>query len=302
MRVFLTGATGYLGFAVAKALRQAGHQVAALVRNEGKARQVAAHEIEPVIGTLQNPASYRAAAANATVAIHAAVDYQADVFAVDRIAVETLIAARPGRLIYTSGIWVYGQTGPTVVDERAPVNPPERVGLRPEMERLALDAPSVPAIVFRPGCVFGGAGGMFGMWFEPLARGEPPTIVGDGTNHWPLVHVEDLARAYVLAAESDLGGEILNLADRSRESVTAMVRAASRAAGFDRAPRYQPVAEAARTLGTFAECLTLDQHLDSTRAERLLGWRPRFQGFAGQAELYYRAWLARRTRGAPGSD
>lgn len=293
MRVLITGATGYIGFAVAQAMRRAGHQVVALVRSETKARQVAEHEIESLIGTIQDPASYQREAANAGVAIHVAADYGADTFAYDRIALETLLAAKPGRLIYTSGIWVYGQTGRRAVDERSPVTPPERVRPRPHMEAMALGSPSVPGIVLRPGCVYGGAGGMFGMWFEPLSRGEPPTIVGDGTNRWPLVHVEDLARAYVLAAESNCGGEIFNVTDRSRETVAGMVAAACEAAGFAGEVRYQPVVEAARTLGTFAECLALDQHVDSSKAGRLLGWQPRHGGFSDQAEAYYRAWRAR---------
>lgn len=293
MRIFITGATGYIGFAVAQALRRAGHQVTALVRSEAKARLVAAHEIEPVIGTIQDPASYRAAAANAAVAIHAAVDYEADVFAYDRIAVEALQAARPGRLIYTSGLWVYGNTGRTAADERSALAPPARVRLRPAMEQLALGSTSVPGIVLRPGCVYGGAGGMFSMWFEPLARGEAPVIVGDGANRWGLVHLEDLARAYVLAAESSYGGEIFNVTDRSRETVTEMVTAACGAAGFRGAPRYQSVAVAAGELGSFAECLALDQHIDSSKAARLLGWQPRHGGFSDQAAAYYRAWRAR---------
>jgi hypothetical protein len=71
-----------------------------------------------------------------------------------------------------------------------------------------------------------------------------------------------------------------------------MVVAAAEAAGCPGAPRYLPVAEAAKTMGTFAECLTLDQHVDSSKAVRLLGWQPRHGGFADQAAVFYQAWRA----------
>jgi uncharacterized protein YbjT (DUF2867 family) len=57
MRVFVTGATGYVGFSVATALRRAGHRVWGLARSEAKARRLAQHEIEPVVGDLADPGS-----------------------------------------------------------------------------------------------------------------------------------------------------------------------------------------------------------------------------------------------------
>jgi nucleoside-diphosphate-sugar epimerase len=106
------------------------------------------------------------------------------------------------------------------------------------------------------------------------------------------VHVDDLADAYVRAAESGLQREIFNVADRSRETVTAMVTAAAQAAEFQGALRYLTVAEAAKTMGNFAECLTLDQHLDTGKAGRLLNWQPRHNGFSDQARIYFEAWMA----------
>ena len=296
MRILVTGATGYLGFRIATALRRAGHHVIGLTRSPARSRRLWSNEIEPVIGAIERPESYRAIAAGCAVAVHAAVDCEADVFAIDRLAVETLLAAGPDLLVYTSGLWIYGATGRTAVDERSPIAPVARVRRRPEMEQLALSgAGGVRGVVFRPGCAYGGEGGMFGAWFEPLARGEAPTIVGDGVNHWPLIHVDDLADAYVKAVESRFAREIFNLNDGSRETVTEMVTAACAAAGFRGAIRYQPMAEAAETLGTFAECIVLDQHLDSSKATRLLGWQPRMKGFADQASVYYEAWKAART-------
>lgn len=292
MRIFVTGATGYIGFSAAAALRRAGHYVIGLARTEAKARRLWANEIEPVIGSMEDPESYRAAAASCAIAIHAAVDYGGDTFGLDRKTVAALQATNPERLIYTSGVWVYGDTGRRAADESTAVNPPVRVVQRLDSERLLLDSTAVPGVVLRPGCVYGREGGMFGDWFAPLSERRAPTIVGDGTNRWALVNVDDLAQAYVLAAESSIRGEVLNVTDRSRETVTEMVAAASAAAGYRGAPSYLPRSEAAKTMGTFAECLTLDQQIDSSKAVRLLGWQPRHGGFSDQATIYYEAWRA----------
>lgn len=291
MRVFVTGATGYIGFHVAAALRRAGHRVLGLARTEAKARRLWAHEIEPVIGSMEIPDSYRGAASSCSVAVHAAVDYAGDAFGLDRRTVEILQLTRLEKLIYTSGVWVYGNTGRRAADESTAVAPPVRVLQRLDSERLALESP-VPAVVLRPGCVYGREGGMFGDWFLPISKGEAPTIVGDGANRWSLINVDDLAAGYLLAVESSLRGEVLNLTDRSRETVTEMVVAAADAAGYRGTPRYLPAVEAAKTMGTFAECLTLDQHVDSSKAVRLLGWQPRHGGFADQAAVFYQAWRA----------
>lgn len=298
MRIFLTGATGYIGWHVANALRRAGHRVLGLVRNPNQTDRLWAREIEPVVGSMDDPSSYRDRLADCGAVVHAAVDYTGDTFGLDQRTVETILAARPARFVYTSGVWVYGNTGREAVDESSPTNPPVRVARRLDSERLALSTP-VPTLVLRPGCVYGQEGGMFADWMAPIAGGESPTIIGDGRNRWTLVNVDDLAAAYVRAVESPVSGEIVNLTDRSRATVAEMVEAIAQAAGFRGAIRYQSVADPRQTLGSYAECLALDQHVDSSKAVRLLGWQPRHGGFADQAALYYAAWRARNSSSSP---
>ena len=294
----MTGATGYVGRPIAAAFRRAGHEVLGLARDPAKARSLAGEEIRPVVGNLEDPGRFAQAAATCEILVHAAADPGPAAFDLDRQTVEALLSAarREGKgrvLLYTSGTWVYGDTGGRAVDETAPVNPPGYAVLRPRTERLVLEAGNVRGIVMRPGCVYGRRGSLTSMWFDGVGRGAIE-VVGDGKARWAMVHQDDLADAYVRAAESGAAGEIFNLADGSAESQADMARAAGRAAGYSREIRRVPVPDAVRRLGAWAECLAYDQRLDAGKAERILGWKPRHSGFLPAAETYYQSWKAAR--------
>jgi nucleoside-diphosphate-sugar epimerase len=296
MKVFITGATGYIGFNVSMAYRRAGHEVWGLTRSEEKARLLARHEIRPVMGSMQQPGSWEAAAQNCSVLIHAAVDYQTDPFALDKQTVEFLLSlsgkgSRPKTLIYTSGVWVYGSTPGMLVDETTPLNPPKMVARRPATEQLVLNAGGMRGLVIRPGCVYGHQGGLTGMWFA-AANANELTAVGDGSNRWTMVHADDLADAYLRAGESGLSGEVFNITDRSRWSVGEMLAAVARVTGYAGKIKFIPVAEAAKSMGDFAECLALDQHVDARKAVRLLGWQPKHGGFVDDIAAYFMSWKA----------
>lgn len=296
MKILVVGASGFVGYAVAAALARAGHEVHGLVRRPEAASLLRKTEIRPVTGNLQEPASFTDAAAQCSVIIYAAADYQADTLAVDRAAIEALlgVAARgpqPKTFVYTSGVWVHGDTGEGMVDETTPLAPPSAVQVRPAIERLVLEHPQVHGLVIRPGDVYGGRGGLTGMWFEGAEKGEL-RVIGDGRNRWPLVHVEDLADAYVRLVESGLSREVFNITDRSRATLNEIAEAVVRVTGGKAKVMHMPLAEATKQMGAFAECLALNQHVDSRKAVRLLGWQPRHGGFVDGARTFYQAWKA----------
>ncbi len=297
MKVFVTGASGYIGFNAASALRRAGHEVWGLVRNKEKASVLSRNEIHPVIGDMQDPKSYQAVAEMCFVLVHAAADLQADTFALDKKTVETLIACgrrgpRPKTIIYTSGVWVYGDTRGQLVDETMSLTSAKLVASRPGIEQMVLSSPDVRGLVIRPGCVYGRQGGLTGMWFAGALKEKALRVVGDGNNRWAMVHVDDLSDGFLRVAECGLAGEVFNLTDRSRSPVREMVEAVARATGYSGNIQFLPVAEAAKNMGDFAECLALDQHVDSRKAVRLLGWQPKHGGFADGAETYFESWKA----------
>lgn len=299
MRVFITGATGYIGFNVAKAFRRTGHEVWGLTRSTEKAGILARNEIHPVLGSMQQPDSLKTIVADSDVIVHAAIDYQADSAALDAATVQVLLdaarqAPQPKTLIYTSGVWVYGSTNGRPADEQTPPAPARAVAWRPEVESAVLNAGGIRGLVIRPGVVYGQGGGLTGLWFDGASNGDLLRVVGDGYNHWAMVHVDDLARGYVQAAESGLAGEAFNLVDPSRATVMEMASAAARAAGYTRQLEFIPVDAAARDMGDLAEALALDQVVDAGKAARLLGWQPNHNGFAAEVDTYFKAWQAAR--------
>jgi nucleoside-diphosphate-sugar epimerase len=299
MRIFVTGASGMIGFAVASAFARAGHHVRGLVRSPAKTRALAAAEIEPVPGTMEEPQSWASVAQDCQVLVHCAAEHSPRRMDLDRRTIETLVAAArraalPRKLVYTSGVWIYGDTRGAVVDENSGLHPPHMVAGRIEHEQLVLDASSgaLSTLVLRPGCVYGGRGSLTASWFDSAVRNGAARFVGDGRAHWAMVHVDDLADAYLCAAESAYAREVFNVADHSRATVLDCALAASAAAGTVDAIESISVAQAAQKLGGLAECLVLDQRVDSGKAQRMLGWRPRHAGFVEGAARYFAAWRA----------
>jgi nucleoside-diphosphate-sugar epimerase len=296
MKVFVTGATGYIGLAVAEALRRRGHAVSGLARTAAKAHVLSAREIEPVPGDMRAPASYADAARSADALVHCAAEYSADYEALDRTTVDFLLkTAAEGQtkrpVLYTSGVWLYGSDS-AVVDESAAASRAALAPWRAGHEKKVLAA---GGLVIRPGCVYGRAGGLTGFWFAgALERGAAP-MAGDGANHWATIHVDDCAQLYALALESGLRGELFNATDSSRATVREMAAAASRAAGKDGKVAALDDAESAKAFGAgMVAGLKSDQKIDSSKARRAFRWEPCFPSFAEDAPRYFAAWAANR--------
>jgi nucleoside-diphosphate-sugar epimerase len=279
MNIFLTGATGYLGGAIAGALAAAGHRVTGLARSADGARRLQAARVCPHRGSLQDSDSL-AAAAHADAVIHTAPDAAAGApDQVDIQATSSLLRALAGSgkaLAYTSGLTVLGDTGGMVADESTPPNPIPFSAWRPALERtvLAAAADAVRSMVIRPAWTYGHGSGPVRLLVEDARPDGIARPVGNGRNHWPVVHIDDLARLYALAIEQAPGGTLLHAVGTPAVPVVDMAAADSRAAGGEGRVQPQPLAQARRQMGPRADALALDQHVRAGRAQRLLGWVP----------------------------
>jgi nucleoside-diphosphate-sugar epimerase len=288
MRIFLTGATGYIGSAVLDALLRGGHQVTALVRDREKAERVAMRSVQPVIGDLSKPKSYAAAADACDGIVHTAFEYSKRGQSVDFDAIETLLGVARRRsaaghkpfFIYTSGVWVLGKTTKPA-EEDAPVNPASLVAWRPQHEQAVLDGGadgSVRTAVIRPGIVYGGSRGIIGDMLKDAANGLV-RVIGTGKNHWPCVYDRDLADLYLRVATNPTASGIFHANDETDERVNEIAEALANHAKTPADIRHVPLEEARAKMGDYADALALDQKVRSPRA-RAIGWTPSLHSVA----------------------
>jgi nucleoside-diphosphate-sugar epimerase len=301
MRIFITGVCGYLGQAVAQAFRDKGHTVYGLVRSEEKATQLSLAEIRPIMGDMNNPDSYRKTLEEVDVAVHCALDSSEKMEELDAKTIDTILdvfskSATEKTFIYTSGIWVYGSTGGNVADETFPLNPIELAKWRPAHENKVINANSdhLHTIILRPASIYGGKRGFLGLmniFFESLHDGAV-TIIGDGANYRPLIHIVDLAHAYVSAVEKKIKGVILNVVDDSCVTVKDIALAIAKSAGVPDQLHSVSVEEYKKQLGPIVDGLALDQKVSNAKIKELLQWKIHHFPFIEEVDLYFNAWKA----------
>ena len=280
MEVFLTGATGYIGSAVAEALQKAGHKVTGLARTPEKAKQLESRGVRAVLGDLRQPETVAAPARAADGVIHTANTNDANAAQADAAVVRAMLKALEGSgkpFVYTSGVWVLGSTGEKVADEQTPVNPTPLVAHRPaiEQEVLGYKDRGVRTSVIRPALVYGRGGSIPRMYAQAARETGTVRYVGDGENRWPFVDVDDLAQLYVLALKKAPPGSLYNAAQGPSYRVREVAEAASIGAGAKGKTQAWPLEEARKTMHAFADALALDQQISSQKAKKELGWSPR---------------------------
>lgn len=272
MSILLTGGAGYIGSAVLERLVAAGHEVSALVRSPEKAAIVEAAGATPIIGAADDAEIVAAAAAAASGVIHLASSP-----AVDSVFVPAVLAAlagRDARFVHTGGIWIYGSGAD--ITEGSPFQPLPISGWRADGQALVNAAPNTAIVA--PAVVYGQGSGIVRSLIEaPRGSGVAPTVplVGDGTQHWTTVHLDDIADLYVLAYENRSAHGVYIGASGVNPTVQDLGDAI--ASAWDVAGGTAPeTADASRErLGAdFADALLLDQQATGSRARTELGWRP----------------------------
>ena len=297
-RIFVTGACGYIGNAIAARLARKGHKVYGLTRSREHARALEASGIHPVLGDLAGEQDWLGVLQNCDGAVHTAFDGENGAADVDHAALEALRLAsldgRVRRVLYTSGTWVHGHGDAGTADERTPLAPLAVVQWRAAHEEIALDlaAHDVDVVILRPGMAYGEHRGLLGGWFAEAHDVHTVTYPGDGSQHWSLVHRDDLAEGYALAHEHGNAGERYLLADESRFTVKELAEAVAEATGSRAIP--WPAEELVKAMGGYGEALLNDLTVSSAKARRELGWVPRHTSFVAEARDLWREWQAGR--------
>lgn len=283
MKIFITGARGYIGGSVAARLVAAGHSVRGLIRNPSHAEELRSFGIAPVIGTLDDSALLVAEAAGADAVVNAANSDH-------RGAVEAILAVLAGSgkpFVHTSGSSIVsdealGEPSDKVFTEKTTITPvPDRAA------RIAIDtlireaAPGIRSVVLCNAMIYGEAVGpqsrsvQLAALVDQARESGVARHIGRGLNRWSNVHIADVADLYLLALERASAGSFY-FVENGEETFKAITDAIGEALEIGPSQDWdltEAVARWGRGLAVIS--LSSNSRVRANKARAELGWSPR---------------------------
>ena len=284
MRIFIAGASGYIGGSIAAALTATGHHVSGLARSDEAAAALAKLGIGPVRGALDDAEVLAKAAHDADVTVNAAdAGHRAAVEAMLKVLIDT------GKtFLHTDGSSIVGTRArgelvEKVFDEDTPFTPTPQRALRVEIDTMVRNAAGngVRSIVIAPSLIYGLGHGLNSQsiqipWLIKTAKKfGVAKYIGAGENRWANVHIDDLVALYVLAIEKAPAGAFY-YAENGENSMREVCEAISRMLGQGGRTQSMSVEEAATEWGEGPANDTMgsNSRVRAKRARAELKWRP----------------------------
>jgi nucleoside-diphosphate-sugar epimerase len=290
MKVFVTGATGYIGGSVATKLLEAGHGVIGLARSDDAAAALKKRGIEPLAGDINAYAPFLEVTKRVDAVINAA---NSD----NPFVVHALLDGLKGSgkaLIQTSGSSVVGaydngEASEQTFDEDTPFTPQPEKAMRVAIDEQVLDAEDIRGIVIRPTLIYGRGIGVSSTsvqlpkLIDVAKKHGVPRHVGRGLNIWGHVHIADVVDLFLLALDKAEPGSLL-YAESGEANFKSVTQSIGRMLGLGDTTKDWPIAEAVEGLGPGAYLSFGSNSRVRGKRSRELGWKPKQGTLANEIE------------------
>lgn len=290
MRIFLTGATGYIGSAIVPELINAGHQVVGLARSDANAKSLVAAGAQVHRGSIEDLDSLRSGASAADGVIHTAFNHDFSKWAEncenDRLAIEALGSALAGSnrpLVVTSGTGLVTRAdGRPAAEDDAPTSTVPRIKSEEATNAIAARGVHVSVVRLPPSVHGDGDHGFVPTLIRIAREKRAAAYVGEGSNRWPAVHRLDAAHLFRLVLEKGAAGARYHGVGEEGipfRDIASVIGRRLNMPVVAKTPEH-----AAEHFGWFAHFAALNSPASSAKTQTQFGWRPTQVGLIADLE------------------